>query len=440
MGNSSSPLRPEPAARVSWLGVPRFQWSLTLLGLCIFTFSIVTYKVPAAEIGVAVAAVGLVLQFRHLRVPFPLWIFGAFLLWAGVASLVSPYGEVARARLLESLKLFLIMLIIVNALRTEGQLRFYLLFILGCFILFPVRGTLVGADSVFGRAVWNYIYSNPNDLATLCLIALGVALGFYFARPSRPRVRLGAGISALLLLVVILLTQSRAAFLGLLAGMGPAFIRMGLRQPGRLLLLAGVLAVVIALVIPAAAWDRLSGIAMLTRPSTIALADPEGSAEQRFAVQKVAWQVFLDNPVFGVGLGAYRYANAVYAPELGPVDTHNTYLNVATEVGVPGFVLWCALVLSVLRYAYRRRRLAAPGELATQQAWIERALWGYLVTCLFGTYAALTFPYLMLAVLWCSASLLTPPPLLPQDGTSPSSPPRRLATSSVEGLQRAPLR
>lgn len=406
MADSSSPSGPGSAARVSWLGVPRFQWSLTLLGLCIFTFSVVTYKLPAAEIGVAVAAVGLVLQFRQLRVPFPVWIFGAFLLWAGVASLVSPFGEVARARLLDSLKLFLIMLIIVNALRTEGQLRFYLLFVLGCFILFPVRGTLVGADTVFGRAVWNYIYSNANDLATLCLIALGVALGFFFARPSRPRVRLGAGISALLLLVVILLTQSRAAFLGLLAGMGPAFIRMGLRQPGRLLLLAGVLAVVIALVIPAAAWERLSGIAMLTSISTIALADPEGSAEQRFAVQKVAWQVFLDNPVFGVGLGAYPYANAIYAPELGLRDTHNTYLNVATEVGLPGFVLWCALVLSVLRYAYRARRLAAPGELATQQAWIERALWGYLVACMFATYAALTFPYLMLAVLWCSATLL----------------------------------
>jgi O-antigen ligase len=391
---------------VSWLGLPRFHWSLTLLGLCIFTFSVVTYRLPAAEVGVAVAAVGLVLQLRQVRVPFPVWIFGAFLLWAFVASLVSPYAEVARAKFLESLKLFLIMLIIVNALRTEGQLRFYLLFVLGCFILFPVRGTLVGGDTVFGRAVWNYIYSNANDLATLCLIALGVALGFLFSKPSHTLMRLGAGISALLLLVVILLTQSRAAFIGLLAGMGPAFLQLGLKQPGRLLFLAGALALVIGFAIPATVWDRLSGIAMLTSPSTIALADPEGSAEQRYAVQKVAWQIFLDNPIFGVGLGAYPYANAVYAPELGFRDTHNTYLNVATEVGLPGFALWCALVLSVLRYAYRRRRLAAPGGLATQQAWIERALWGYLVACMFATYAALTFPYLMLAVLWCSATLL----------------------------------
>jgi O-antigen ligase len=148
---------------------------------------------------------------------------------------------------------------------------------------------------------------------------------------------------------------------------------------------------------------------MLSSTATLALADPEGSAAQRFEIQKVAWQILVDNPVFGVGLGAYREANAAYAPSLGRRDTHNTYLNVAAEVGLPGFALWCALVWSVLRYAYRHRRLAAAGVLATQQAWIERAFWGYLVAALFGTYAALTFPYLVLAVLWCSASLLASP-------------------------------
>ena len=61
--------------------------------------------------------------------------------------------------------------------------------------------------------------------------------------------------------------------------------------------------------------------------------------------------------------------------------------------------------------AYRSRRLAAPGELAIQQAWIERALLAYLVAGMFGSYAKLTFPYLLLAVLWCSATLLASPSL-----------------------------
>ncbi len=415
----SSPSAPQFQARVSWLGLPRFNWSLTLFGLCIYTFSIVTYRLPVAELGVAIAAVGLVLQFGKLRLPFPVWLYGAFVLWAFLASFASPYADIALDTVLEQLKLLAIMLIVVNALQTEGQLRFYLLFFLGCFVLFPVRGTLLGGDQVAGRAVWNYTYDNPNNLAALCLLALGVALGLLFSKPSRALVRLGTGISAILLLVVILLTQSRGAFIGLVAGMGPAFVWSGLKRPGRLLFSAGILALVIGLAIPASVWERLSGIEKLTSESTIAQADPEGSAAGRFEIQKVGWQIFLDHPVFGVGVGAYPRANARYAPELGRVDTHNTYLNVAAELGLPGLVLWCALVLSVLRYAYRSRRLAAPGELATQQAWIERALGAYLVAGMFGSVAKLTFPYLLLGVLWCSATLLASPSPTPKGGERP---------------------
>jgi O-antigen ligase len=146
----------------------------------------------------------------------------------------------------------------------------------------------------------------------------------------------------------------------------------------------------------------------LTGASTIREADREGSAAERFEILKIAWRMFLDNPVLGVGLGVYPRENARYAPEIGRMDTHNTYMNLAAELGLPGLALWCALVWSVLRYAYRRRRLAAPGELTTQQAWLERALWGYLVAAFVGTYVSLSFPYLILAVLWCSATLLVP--------------------------------
>jgi hypothetical protein len=59
-----------------------------------------------------------------------------------------------------------------------------------------------------------------------------------------------------------------------------------------------------------------------------------------------------------------------------------------------------------MRNAYRSRRLAPPGALSTQQAWIERAFLAYLVSGIFGSFAKLTFPYLVLTVLWCSATLL----------------------------------
>ncbi len=158
----------------------------------------------------------------------------------------------------------------------------------------------------------------------------------------------------------------------------------------------------------------MSGIEKLTSTSTIADADAEGSAAERFEIQKVGWQIFVDHPVFGIGLGAYPLANAMYAPNIGKKDTHNTYLNLAAEVGLPGLILWLACFGSVIRFAYRSRKLAPPGVLATQQGWIERALLAYLVASTVGSYSKLTFPYLMLTVLWCSATLLAPSSMRPK--------------------------
>jgi O-antigen ligase len=392
-------------AQTWWFGLPSFRWSLSLFGLCVFTFSIVTYFIKAGEIGAAIGIAGLVFQLRTLRAPLPIWLYTAFILWAFVAAYQSPYQSIALENVVEHLKLLAIVLVAVNALRTQGQLRFFLLFFLGCFLLFPVRGTIIGGETMYGRVVWNYIYHNPNDLATLSMITLGVALGFAFSRQSPGIVRLGAALGAVLLLAVMLLTQSRGAFIGLIAGIGPALFWRSLARPARVLTVLAVLAVIIGPLVPPAAWERLLNMEKLTSTSTIAEADPEGSAAERFEIQKVGLQIFLANPTFGIGLGAYPHENARYAPEIGMKDTHNTYLRLLAEVGLPGCILWCALVWSVLRFAYRRRR-SSDDDLATQQAWLERALWGYLVAGIFGSYSKLTLPYLMLAVLWAWAALL----------------------------------
>jgi O-antigen ligase len=115
--------------------------------------------------------------------------------------------------------------------------------------------------------------------------------------------------------------------------------------------------------------------------------------------------VFVDHPVLGVGLGCYPQANAMYSPVLGYLDTHNTYLNLAAELGVPGLLLWLALVASVLRHVRRCRRRTAAETLSVRTVWIERAIIGYLVAGLFASYSGLTMFYLILGALWCAATV-----------------------------------
>jgi O-antigen ligase len=361
------------------------------------------------DVGVAIGFFGLFFTKNKIRLPFPVWIFTAFLLWAFLGSFASSYPEIAHNKLVDGLKLLVIIVVTINALRTAGQLRFYLIFLLGCFILFPVRGALVnffiGGYNVFGRALWNYIYANPNDLAALCLLALGVAIAIIMSTSSRNLVRFGSGIAAFLLLLVILMTQSRGAFLGLVVFLFTLFI-CAMKRSVRIAIGMVVVMLVLAVSVQDSIWDRLSAIKMLTSSSTLHEADDEGSAAQRFEILKVGWIIFSDHKVFGVGLGAYPLSNASYAPHLGAKDTHNTYLNIAAEVGLPGLIIWLALVGSILLYAHRRQRQAYFKEMADQQRWIWWGFVAYLVAGIFGSFAALTFPYLVLAMLWCSGNIL----------------------------------
>jgi O-antigen ligase len=401
------------------LGLPRFEAPLPFIAFCFYTFVVVTYFVRGADVAIAVAAIAVALRKEPLRFPAPVWIFAAYVLWGLVSASFSNFADLAYERNVEDLKLLVIMAIAINVLRTPGQVRFYAMFFVGCFVLFPVRGTLVGDDSLMGRVVWNYIYNNPNDLASLCLITLGLAFALLFARPASTLVKVAAAASAMLLTGVILLTQSRGAFIGLCVGFGIPLLLRGLRTPVRSALAVGLAAVAAAAFVPDRVWDRLSGIEKLSSTSTIAEADPEGSAEQRFELQKVGVRMMLDNPVLGVGPGAFASAFERYDPALGKKDTHNTYLNVAAEFGIPGFLLWVAFVLSVLVYAWRSRRAAVPGRESQQQLWIEAGIWAYLVAGIFGSYAKLTFPYLILAVLWCSAATLVPRQATRREGGPP---------------------
>lgn len=389
----------------SWLGLPRVGLSLTFIGVCLFTFSIVTYWLPLGDIGIGIAVFGLILQRNPFRFPAPVRWFSLFLVWAFAASYFSLFPGLARESLIEYLKLLVILLVIVNALRTEGQLRLFLMFFLGCFVLFPARGTLVGGQLIEGRAVWNYIYNNANDLATLSLIALGIALGLVFARPSKRIVTVGATLSSLLLLYVIFMTQSRGAFIGLVGGMGFGFLAVGLRH--KAVLLGSIVAISsLVYVVPSDVWDRLGSIEKLTSTETIAEADEEGSAAERFRILQTGWAIFADNPVSGVGLGGYQLANAMYDPGLGAKDAHNTYLHLAAETGAVGLVIWLCCFGSVLLFARRSVSEAPDSPLTIQLQWLSRAFYAYLIASFVGTYSKLTFPYLVLAVVWCASSII----------------------------------
>jgi O-antigen ligase len=413
--------------------------ALPWYGLTIFTFFFVTSRLPElfTEFGIYLALLGLVLRPQGLGFPPPLRWAVVFFLWALVTALFAIAPETAWPVLIERLKALVIFFVVVNVLRTPQQLRFYVLLILVAFAIYPARGTLINyvtGNTLFGRAMWNKIYANPNDLGALTLLMLGSALAIATVKTQDVRVRRAAAAFVPVVLLIILLTQSRGVFLGLLVGFGPPLLaRLRKRRSGRTPVLA-VLAV-IAVLVPATSWHRLESITNLTQtigethksPSStpgdtpLYLQVAKDSARDRFQILKTGLHIAASHPVLGVGIGGYKEANARYAPLLGAHDAHNTYVSLAAEMGFPGLLLWLGLVGSVLAQVRRRRAYLEADDGTIQVLWIERAVIAFLVAGFFASYAGLTMFYLFLGILWAASNVLGP------DVTDPGAPPARRA-------------
>jgi len=423
----------EPATGASlWQlsGTPAF------LGFLAYVFVIMTYRLPAGTFMMAASLGSLLLQREPIRMPRFFWIFVAWTAWACVGYVVTEYPDAVQESLIERGKLLLVTLVAVNALRTWALVRYFMVFMLASYLLFPARSTLmnyVTGNTLAGRAIGPFLYSNPNDLAALTILMLGPALALWAAAARRSWIRWMGLAGAAMLTVLIVLTQSRAAFIALAAMALPSSVALARRRPRAVVVLAGLLGFALY-VAPPAFWERLRGL-RTTTVQTTGQTEAQGSTRQRYEVLQNAMRIIRDHPVLGVGLGAYGLANFRYNPALGELDTHNTYLNVLAETGVLGLVLYLAIVASVIRSARDARRRAArmlPTHAETLR-WLQYAFVGHLIAGLFGSFSMFVFPWVFIALLWsasravralCPPAAAGPQPIV-SAGSAANADPRR---------------
>ncbi len=387
------------------------QWTVTLCGFLLYLLVITSYRLPLGDVAMGVALFGLLLQRAAVRFPLHLGWLTAFGIWGLVAAMQTDYPEAVQPQLLMVLKLCLIVLVAANAMRTRAQMRLFMVFFLGCFALWPLRGAMfnffVYHSDMDGRAIWNQLYGNPNDLGAIALLQLSMAVTLLESEP-KGWVRSSAVLGVILIPMLILMTQSRGVFLGLLVFI--AITLAGQRRRLRLLFRVGVIALLLAAVTPAGVWDRVGTLRHATCTTTLDEVDgAEGSARQRYEIWRVGWKIVQDHPLTGVGLGAYGPNHERYAlrPEFnptaqGPRDSHSLYLKVLAETGYPGLLLYLGMLLTVLVSAERtRRRCRGILDTAARQLLVlEAGLVAFLAAATFGSLPYLPHFLLHLVLLY----------------------------------------
>jgi putative inorganic carbon (HCO3(-)) transporter len=392
-----------------WQGV---KWNLAFIGFCAYSVSVITYVAPIGQVAMIVALVGLVLGNQRIRFPAPLIFFAAYYLWAVAMYPTVQWTVVVKEQLLTVGRIVLIFLVAINVLTERTRLRFYIFLYLAAFALYPVRGALFNQflyhAAELGRIAWNNMFANPNDLAALLLGPLGLAAGLLYTERHK-YIRWAALSGVALITLIVFMTQSRGGILAL-AAFGAWVIARQKRRLRMLPALIGVLALV-AIFAPDSVWTRLRNLGSATSSGQLVEADDQGSAEQRLEIWKVAARISGDYPFTGVGLGAYQYHHWAYARSTeeafkrtsrGLRDAHSSYLTALAESGILGLILWVGIFVTAYMFAQRARRVIRQSDPDTERQifFAQVALMAFGVAAIFGSWNAIPFPYINVAILY----------------------------------------
>lgn len=403
-------------SRLDFGTLRRVAWTVSYAAFLAYIVSVVTNRFAIGTYAIPVAIVGVLFEGRGLRLPTFLGWMAALFGWAVLGVVASAYpGDVAEA-VTEYGKLVLIVFAGANALRTSAHVRVYMAVVVASFLAYPGKGAIYNylTGSVRqGRAAWSGIYRNPNDLAAIAVLMLSVAVALLaFRLPKWARLCTLAACG--LIGYVVLVTQSRGAFVSLAIFALALLWRSRGRQRGRVLVGLAAAAVALTIYAPEGLSKRLSGLRNVTNTTNLKAVDPEGSAEQRYEIWKVARTVIAENPVLGVGLGAYARAHGQTVMRggfsviaRGNRDAHSTFLTSLAETGMPGLLMFLTIIGTTLAFCERIRRRALRVMPAEARALVvmEIGFLAFLVAGIWGSYSKLHFPYLHLLLLWSLAEV-----------------------------------
>ena len=234
---------------------------------------------------------------------------------------------------------------------------------------------------------------DPNFFAQALLILVPLAL-VMAAEARRPRARAAALAAAGLVTAAVVLTYSRGGALALGCVLALSLLA-GSARLKHVAIGAGLI-VATALLLPSAFARRLETIAQIL-PGQEDVLRPDSSFEQRKLLTRVAWLIFLDHPLLGVGAGNYTVHFDDYAQEVGSLSReyeelgerhypHNLYLEIAAETGLVGLAAFGAAVASCfagLRAARRASHAGGDRASAALARGLEIAVVGYLLSSLF---------------------------------------------------------
>jgi O-antigen ligase len=380
----------------------RRSFVITLLGLYIFLLSsraleisrIAMLHIPMILLGLLVIVA---LAKGDLKFAFRSKITISFLAlsaWVCVCFPFSRWRGGSLPHVISSIESFGVFLLIVQLVRTGRDWRrvanAYAVGVLVAAIISMIFGqSIEGRVSVMAGSL-----ADPNEFALR--LVLGLPFWWHLASQSSAAGRIVCFVLTAPIFVSFARAGSRSALLALMTLFALMFLFVNLKQKALMCVVAVMALVAGAVFLPA--YLRVRYTTIFTKHDTTQLTEQErgriggdiGSSEGREMLLWQAIQMTWEHPIVGIGPGvfgdvAWDERKASSGVGGGLLVSHNTYTQISSELGIPGFLCFIATLLLSIKYSlsdYRRNRELNPA--------IARSSL-YTFVCLIGLSAGIFF-------------------------------------------------
>lgn len=292
----------------------------------------------------------------------------------------------------------LIFIVIINVVRTERRLKALLFVAVVTAIVLSAQAVndyrlgLMTIEGYRAAGRGTGIFGNTNDMALHLVTMLPISIGLFFGSRN-PLMKTIHGACALVMMSGILLSYSRGAFLGMFVVL--IYFAFRIAKSNRLGVILAIVAGAIAIVLlaPSGYGTRLLSIFV---PGL----DPGGSADSRRGELMRSAYVALRHPLLGIGMGNYQPLMS-----LKGLVTHNSYTQVAAEMGMTALVLYTMFIASpfrklsvIVRETFTARRHSRFYYLALG---LQASLLAYMISSFFLSVAYSWYVYYLVGYAVC---------------------------------------
>ncbi len=383
--------------------IARNGHGLTFIGLMLFTIllfyrpyefsgSLLWLNSMVFPVAIGTLAVYAPSQFYLENRP-TIWTTEVKLLLAfiGLALITVPISKNPAVSLTEVTdglsRIVLIFIIFVNALRTKKRWNILAITLVGVGIMLSYQTIGLYRSGVFNtegyrvsRAVG--MLANPNEMSLFLVLLIPTCLSLGFVSANL-WIKACSFLATGFMGVAVLLTQSRTGFLGMGFAAGIMVWKLGRKNRIKVFLVAAVFGFAILLFAPGNYGVRILSIF----DSNL---DPVGSSSERSDLLKRSLVVSIRNPQ-GVGIGnspSFGYRN---------LQTHNSFTQVSSELGIIGIVIYIAILICPLRKLSKIEKLASKQKQFRSyqilSVGMQASICGYMITSFFASVAYQWYMY-----------------------------------------------